>query len=327
MLHVLDIPQANNIAQTALGVHLGQRYMQDTPDLPTAAYIDENDDAIPLIKLSAPLDYQNYMQRIHDESQSFHDFSYSPEDDDAKMLNRILQQVRDQATQLLERPINITSLALPREIGTLEHDYLVEAISECEATPAKYGWQFREFLYNAQLAYGLNTCEALGIPEPTEGCDLDEEEPAILFVDYGQGGVLNLYAGIVNEYAVHAGNYRDPWHVEIKVDAQEENIKDLQSIFEDFIQKQVVARDEVQDPRAIIISGDASEAEIENLKQALHLALPEDWKCLVRDQVDPFWVGAVGAARRAKLHVVDSRYDIGEYEEWLQSIPREHDEL
>lgn len=104
-------------------------------------------------------------------------------------------------------------------------------------------------------------------------------------------------------------------------------MEDLRRILDGFIQEQILEPGDAQYLRAIIISGDASEAAIDTLKQALQLAIPEDWRPLVRDQVDPFWVGAVGAARRAKMHIVDPRYNITAFEEWLQDLARMHDEL
>ena len=61
----------------------------------------------------------------------------------------------------------------------------------------------------------------------------------------------------------------------------------------------------VEDLRAVILSGDASEEEIQALKRAVYHALPENWKPLLRAEIDPFYVAAIGTARRAKLQLDD----------------------
>ncbi|RAH73253.1 uncharacterized protein BO66DRAFT_464430 [Aspergillus aculeatinus CBS 121060] len=269
----------------------------------------------------------------------FHKSAHTP--DDATMIGNLLQDVKDQATQLLDYPVNITAISLPRDIGLGPHRDLTATIIASNATAVRYEWEFREFLHTARLAYGLDTCRALGISEAAD-CDLMDETAVILFVDYGLDGRLNLYAGLVGETDVDTDDselYQRGRHGEFVVvvmaggkeeddeGAQKDAVEDLRRILDGFIQEQILGPGDAQYLRAIIISGDASEAAIDTLKKALQLAVPEDWRPLVRDQVDPFWVGAVGAARRAKMHIVDPRYNITAFEEWLQDLARMHDEL
>lgn len=49
----------------------------------------------------------------------FHKSAHTP--DDATMIGNLLQDVKDQATQLLDYPVNITAISLPRDIGLGPH--------------------------------------------------------------------------------------------------------------------------------------------------------------------------------------------------------------
>lgn len=47
---------------------------------------------------------------------------------------------------------------------------------------------------------------------------------------------------------------------------------------------------------------------MDKFRDILALAIPEDWKVHMRDQIDPIFVGAAGAAYRAKIQLEDPSF-------------------
>lgn len=58
------------------------------------------------------------------------------------------------------------------------------------------------------------------------------------------------------------------------------------------------------DVRAVMLGGEASSEDMDRFSELLNKALPENYKLLVRDWIDPVYVCAYGAAARARDWVV-----------------------
>ncbi|RAL16969.1 uncharacterized protein BO97DRAFT_439880 [Aspergillus homomorphus CBS 101889] len=258
-------------------------------------------------KLLGPPHYQQHMQKLSEGSKHRsesarrmvppirllnphpHHITYPAAN--AAMLSTLIQQVRDEARQRLGHAIDITMLTIPREIDSLASNHLMQMVIASNATFIDYRWVIRDIPRDTWLAYQQDTCAALRTSQALD-CDLMNEVAVMLFVDHGLGGVLNLWAAEVGEYNI--------W-TDAEGQHREDTAEDIRRALDEFINEGIIVPGEAQGVRAIIVSGDESDPEIEMLKQALCRVLPEDWRPLVQDQVDPLCVGAVGAARRAKM--------------------------
>jgi hypothetical protein len=79
----------------------------------------------------------------------------------------------------------------------------------------------------------------------------------------------------------------------------------------------------------VVLSGEAPPAVLKNTRQAIQEALPDQLQHLLRDQVDPVFIGAIGAAHRARKHVHDPELlNIQSDHEHFRHFPDlDHDEL
>ncbi|RAL05535.1 uncharacterized protein BO80DRAFT_461378 [Aspergillus ibericus CBS 121593] len=300
-----------------LGVNLGPTYI-------TAAYVNGDDQAIPLVKIEGPSAYQEHMKQLLADSARrayiagrLHikeddtwvpapESALSYPSDKADLITSLLQQAQDQAAQYLHRPINITALGIPVGLDSIAEYHLKH--TALEATSMQFIWHASRYLDAVRRAYGLNTCAAFGHPE---GCILLNEDNCIFFVDLNCDGLVNLWVSYVADYAV---DINEEQHATYNMSAYahgegggQSDSQELSEFFQKFIEKKIPSS-MGEDLRAVILSGEASETEMFALEQAVYHALPENWRSLLRAEIDPFYVAAIGTARRAKLQLDDPAF-------------------
>ncbi|PWY95267.1 hypothetical protein BO94DRAFT_620739 [Aspergillus sclerotioniger CBS 115572] len=278
----------------------------------TAAYVNGDDEAIPLVKIEGPPEYQEHMKQlladskirrsyddeIHILSNDHSTPSYSS--DKSEMIAALLHQVKEQAAQYLHRPINITAYSLPRGLDTVSWNHLCDSVFETNVTSMDYRLYRSDYLDAVRDAYRLDTCAGFSLPE---SCDLYLKSHSIFFIDIGREGLVNLWVGYVDEYVVRI---YDGQHVVTAYEYDESEEKSglyrFQQILWAFIEDNFTY-DMTESFGAVVLSGEAPQEEMHAMKQAIYLALPEEWRPLLRAVIDPSYVAAIGIARRIEKHI------------------------
>lgn len=83
--------------------------------------------------------------------------NYPPES--AEIISSLLQQVKDEATEIL----NITAAGIPYGLDSIGDCHHFDAIFYANVTSIKYDWYIRHFINIGRLAYCLNTCIGLKV--------------------------------------------------------------------------------------------------------------------------------------------------------------------
>lgn len=78
--------------------------------------------------------------------------------------------------------------------------------------------------------------------------------------------------------------------------------------------------DDAQHVRAVIVSGEAPLPAMNSLRSIVSQALPMEWIPMLRDQLDPAYVAAIGSAHRARKFIQNP-------EIWADDYDHPHDEL
>ncbi|KAK2804951.1 hypothetical protein FQN51_001044 [Onygenales sp. PD_10] len=234
-----------------------------------------------------------------------------------------LMAIKKEATRTLGESVDIRSISIPEHFNETLYGSVSNAGMKSEGGFIQ-PWQVRRFPQAARFAYGLNSSEGFGL-EPNL-CDIDNGPNYVIFVEYNRE-YLELSIGDVGDFTFNMVNSTRLKNLGVKVLESESHIlggyqNEYQNAIQDFISKHFRksdAYDYFQDPRAIMIGGEAPRKLFANIRDAVEAALPEH-KGKIRDTIDPHFVGAVGAAQWAKRQVLQP--------EILKDIPGfRHDEL
>lgn len=157
-------------------------------------------------------------------------------------------------------------------------------------------WQIIRWLNAAHLAYGLNSCHAFSLDQ--KDCDIDEGPHQVVYVDYPPDA-LELKVPDVTEYGAFP-EYR------VRVSLADDDERILSQLG-NALTKLKQSSSFVGTPqfgrfdflRAIVVSGAVSQPSVEELHHALVEAFPGQ-ESKIRNSINLFYVGAVGAASRAR---------------------------
>ncbi|KAJ5081650.1 hypothetical protein NUU61_009914 [Penicillium alfredii] len=318
------------IIHTALGVNFGLTYI-------TAAYMTKSNDSVPVVKIEGSQQYQTHMKRLVDDSQKrvMHlgevyiedgpDLTPAPkeylgyDEPEQAMFSDYLRQVTDHATRSLGYSIEITAAGVPSGLDGIATRHLYHALINTDASALQYGWQRLQFLDTARLAYHLDTCQSLGL---ASSCNINHKSHTIFYVDYN-AHYLDLWMADVTEMTLNEFvHHRAPHHKKVGDSgfglADETMIQAIRK----FVSEQL-APEEAQ-VRAVIVSGDTS--SLDSIRDAVKDALPARLKSLLRDHIDPMFLGAFGAAHRARKYVHEPELlDDSHDHDHFRHLP--HDEL
>ena len=228
-----------------------------------------------------------------------------------------LRSIKEVAAIALKGPVEIGTISQPRHFNNSVRQAIVCAAEEVEPL-LKQPWQIIEFSNAARLAYDLNSCAGFGLLNE-DGCDIDEGPHYIVYVDYQKGHLEFSIADVTEctldsvdharfpeygEDALTGFAYHSNWLAKLQsVFRKDDNsYRPIENTFRTFMAKNQLtskAPDQLEFLRAIIFSGGASKEAFTSLCLAISAALG-DQRDKIRDYIDPFYVGAVGAANRAR---------------------------
>ncbi|KAJ5282238.1 hypothetical protein N7505_000218 [Penicillium chrysogenum] len=329
---VLDANIRNPCLPTALGVNFGFKYI-------TAAYYTASNESITVAKLEAPADYQKHMESLVTDSQKrvvrFQKVFLREGDglipapkeyqgyskNDSMILSDTLRHMTGAANHTLGRPVRISAVSLPSDLDTISRDHVLTALTGTDVAPElTHPGQLLGFLNAARLAYSLDTPESLGYPP-----DFDLMHGPLniaVYIDYN-GYSLDLWTADLTELGVdtleHEHSYaRYPDLGLWRVDPADSESR-VSQVIHNFISN-LKKTDDAQHVRAVIVSGEAPLPAMNSLRSIVSQALPMEWIPMLRDQLDPAYVAAIGSAHRARKFIQNP-------EIWADDYDHPHDEL
>ncbi|KAL9039012.1 MAG: hypothetical protein Q9180_002786, partial [Flavoplaca navasiana] len=99
------------------------------------------------------------------------------------IFNDALRTIQEAASQTLQRPLQIATVSVPQHFNDSSEFAVVEAFKQVEPS-YKQPWQVIRSGAATWLAYGLYTCEALGLNH--DKCDVDDDLNTIIMVEYDE---------------------------------------------------------------------------------------------------------------------------------------------
>ncbi|PGH15968.1 hypothetical protein AJ79_02135 [Helicocarpus griseus UAMH5409] len=208
--------------------------------------------------------------------------------------------------EIFRRPLaDITFISIPEHFNTSAYDAVVEAGSN--ENGLIQSWQIRRFFSVARLAYGLNSCQGFGLTEPGS-CDIEEGPHYAMFIDYNRDYMDLLIADMTEFFFVvegkeRLGNLGAQRLDGLSGEAVDEYRDEVRHAIQAFVKRSFPEPDDsgLAFLRAVVISGEAPRPAFSNVHDAIINTLPNH---KIYDSIDPLFVGAVGAAQWAKLHVL-----------------------
>ena len=266
-----------------------------------------------------------------------------------KIFSTALRDVKNAVAARLGHTLEIVTISQPRHFNDSSHEALASAAQELE--PHFQPMQIINFNTAARFAYNLTSCAGFGLSAAE--CEAADDLHFIINVEY-----YTSYLEIVMAYAhdialnvkahvlfmdlgegmikSHKSNtwlerIKGPQH-KIPSNATLQHYQNIEQKLAHFLEEQqhapVEGYNNLDDLRAVILSGDAPPLGFESLKTAVAAALGS-CKGKLRSTIDPLYVGAVGAGERGRHqfltpgffddHYCPSKVDDHSY--------REHDEL
>lgn len=257
-----------------------------------------------------------------------------------------LTDIKDIAAARLGHTLKIVTISQPRHFNDSTWYAVAQAAAELE--PNFQPMQIIRFSTAARLAYNLTSCAAFALSAAE--CDIDEDPNYIINVEYHTGYLEIVMAHVDSrslDVAAHA-RYADLGELGANVrrsnswldwtmgtqhisssDAAFSHYTHIEKKLASFLEEQQRAS-EGSDPldwlRAITLSGDASPSSFRSLKVAVSAALGSH-RSKIRDDIEPLYVGAVGAGNRGRHQLLTPGFlDDGIYAKDVKEYP-EHDEL
>jgi hypothetical protein len=302
-------------------------------DLSTSAYITRTNEVVQAASIEASPAWKafyldtlrvkrsfGYVESIGLENTTDGETSeqqkHAKEKDVEELISSTLSEVRKATEKYLGRPVEINSISYPEHFKGVPY---VEAIAwtAIKVYPEIIDvMQVSPYLNCVRLAYGLNTAEALRYPP---GTDIEETNNLLLHFDY-QNEFLEVsimdvtvdvdlrvrffridgFGGSERRVSVRSCIRPSLYRPNI---SQPEDLADLKTRFQALLDEQIAdnkySQTQPEDFRFIIFSGEGAPPEFLKISQVIAEVAPEI-ASRIRLSIDPFWVGAVGAARRAK---------------------------
>ncbi|KAF7917202.1 uncharacterized protein EAE98_010307 [Botrytis deweyae] len=287
-------------------------------------YINESDDFVMVAKVNTTQEWKNYTS----SKPGYWDNGYKHEkeiysDSELKKLFKVTLSAIQKATETkLNRPIEV--------LGITYHDVMIGDLNNLldvaiELLPGmKDGSQLRNYLHSMRLGYRLNTAEALGYPA---GTDIDQESNLLLHFDYQDSRLEVSITDGGTKISLVEQRFKIPDFGGVGQIASLEKLEHLAARLKYFVK---IALSDSQPPeltefRRIIFSGNAPASEFQKIRETIIKVIP-DFTDRFSEGIDPAWVSAVGAARRAKEYMLNPPNWDYEFQEQVYG-DESHDEL
>ncbi|TGO90571.1 hypothetical protein BPOR_0059g00140 [Botrytis porri] len=217
------------------------------------------------------------------------------------LFNVTLSAIQKTTEIKLSRPIEVfVIMNLNVMIGDLNNllDVAIEILPGM-----KDGSQLRHYLHSMRLAYRLNTAEALGYPA---GTDINQESNLLLHFGY-QDSCLEVSmtdGGTITSLVEQ--RFEIPDFGGVGQIASLEKLEHLASRLKYFIR---IPLSDSQPPaltefRSIVFSGNATASEFQKICEIIIKVILE-FADRFSEGINPAWVSAVGAARRAREYMLN----------------------
>ncbi len=207
-----------------------------------------------------------------------------------------LHNVQDAAWNAHGQEVMVNALCIPDHLNDSSRRSIFDAVEEVgwrTHLPSQLVW----WLNAARLAYGFNSCQAFGLTQ--NDCDIDDGPHEVVYVDY-QPDALELKVADVTEYGA-VSRYRARLSL---ADDDERILSKIESVLAKLTQSSTFVSEQPRFGhfhflRATIVSGEVSQPSMEELHNALVEPFPGQ-ESKIRDNINPLYVGAVGAASQAR---------------------------
>ncbi|PQE05075.1 vitamin H transporter protein [Rutstroemia sp. NJR-2017a BVV2] len=287
----------------AVGISLGLDYI-------TSAYITETDDFVTVARVESIQDWKNFYYSLLKMGRGY---KRGPREYKDSQVNELLAKtflsIKEATETKLNQQVEILSITYPFCISDQGYrSNLFEAATEV-LPGMKDITQFWMYFHSIRQAYKLNTAEALGYPA---GTNIDHQDSMLLHIDYQDSlldvaatDILGDFTGVTSSFQIFDfGNGK-----QAASPAQLETFKlRLRKLIDGELAPPTNAGHlpaQLEDFRYVIFSGTAPQSEFQKLRESIIEAVPEFSDRFIKDSIDPEWVGAVGAARRAKVYQVE----------------------
>lgn len=223
-----------------------------------------------------------------------------------QIFTTALRSIIEEVSNVLHHPVEITTVSRPRHFNDSSQEAVIIAAMQTEPT-MKQPWQVIDSVNAARLAYGLDTCAGLGFNE--NGCDMEEEVHLIVFMEYNPD-YLELTVAEVTEDTCGIEGHR--WLQALGSAAldhtpyRETHFREVRDALQAFMVEAHLTPDHPHKwnaIRAIVISGEAPESAFGDLLRWIPTVLGEH-QDKIRSSIDPWYVGAVGAAQRGRYQML-----------------------
>lgn len=240
-----------------------------------------------------------------------------------------IHHIKAAASTALHQPVEIATVSRPRYLNDSSAEAVINAALEIEPT-IKQPWQVIDSINAARLAYRLDTCEGLGLDLGT--CDMEDGVHRVLFVEYNIRYLELVVAEVTDQTCGVKGQVRLPklgaGQVSRLVDeaewldlldttpitetpitdtnSKQKHYKDVQDALQAILEDHGYISETDKEwnfTRAIVISGDAPSHAFDDLSDSYSPVFGEH-NDKIRHSLNPFYVGAIGAARRGRHQMV-----------------------
>ena len=260
-----------------------------------------------------------------------------------------MRTIQAAASQTLQRRLQIATVSVPQHFNDSSALAVVEAFKEVEPS-YQQPWQVIRSGAATWLAYGLYTCEALGLNHGN--CDVDDDlntmimveydeaylqlstadvgsitcniETRVRYADLGENAILDAVANASQEAGIRQKTLQGE-DSGSAITTEKRHYANIENTLSDFLMEQESAPRGFnwwETVRAVVISGDASESGLQGLRGCVDNALGQH-KDKMWDTIDPLYVEATGAAQRGQHQVLNPRF----LNDMVFSLIPEHDEL
>ncbi|PQE30190.1 vitamin H transporter protein [Rutstroemia sp. NJR-2017a WRK4] len=309
----------------AVGISLGLDYI-------TSAYITESDDFVTVAKVESTQDWKNFYYSLLKMGKGYTRGRREYKDSEAnELLIKTFLSIKEATEIKLNQQAEIVSIAYPFCIS--DQGYIVNLIDAArEVLPGIEDiTQFWKYLHSIRQAYKLKNAEALEYPA---GTNTNIQDSMGLHIDY-QHGLLDVTAtDIVQDFTYSSSSFQIVDFGNGKQAASSAQLETFKLRLRKLIDGELAPPAnaghlpaQLEDFRYIIFSGTAPQSEFQKLRESIIEAIPEFSDRFIKDSIDPEWVGAVGAARRARQYQVEGPYDWSNLGYVIHDDEAKHDEL
>lgn len=233
-----------------------------------------------------------------------------------------LHTIQDAASNALGSDATINVLTIPNYFNHSSTMSVYEAAEEA-GLPIQHPWQIIRWPNAGRLAYGLDSCRGFGLDK--EECNFDDGVHEVVYVDYQADALELKFASVTEHSALVEHQTRNSL-----AESGNNHLSTIRNALTAFTQSAVFVNNEPRFGRfdflrGIIVSGEIPQPRMEELRKLLVEAFPGQ-ESKILNSIDPLYVGAAGAAYRARHSVLDpARFE----EKAMDSGhgPPDHDEI